>query len=90
MKRLTREQQKSVVEQWKRAAPALARVRDAELKQWCYDSTTVDALLEIGAKSPRKEKEPNGLVEMQRLFMKAARKQGLLPAVAREGRAGTR
>lgn len=76
MKRLTREQQKAVVEQWKRAAPALARARDEELKEWEYDPTTVDALLEIGAKSPREEDEPNGLVEMQRWFIKFARKQG--------------
>lgn len=84
MKRLTREQQKLVVEQWKRAAPALAQARDAELKEWRYDSATVDALLEIGAKSQREDDEPNGLVEMQRLFMKAARKQGRLPYAVRE------
>ncbi len=84
MKRLTREQQKSVVEQWKRAAPALAQAREDELRQWQYDPAVVDALLEIGAKSPRREDEPNGLVDMQRLFMKAARKQGRLPYVVRE------
>ncbi|MDD3545734.1 MAG: DNA-processing protein DprA [Kiritimatiellae bacterium] len=83
MKRLTREQQKLVVDQWRKAAPALAQARDAELKEWRYDSETVDALLEIGAKSPRGDDEPNGLVEMQRLFMKAARKQGRLPYVVR-------
>ncbi len=84
MKRLTREQQKAVVEQWKRSAPALAKARDDELRQWQYDSKTVDALLEIGAQSPRGEDEPNGLVEMQRWFMKFARQQGLLPTVIRE------
>lgn len=88
MKRLTREQQKLVVDQWKKAAPALAQARDAELREWRYDSKTVDALLEIGANSPRKDDEPNGLVEMQRLFMKAARKQGLLPTVVRETQDG--
>jgi len=84
MKRLSREQQKAVVQQWKRAAPALAQARDDELRQWRYDPATVDALLEIGAKAPRREEEPNGLVEMQRGFMKLARKQGLLPSVVRE------
>ena len=88
MKRLTREQQKAVVEQWKRAAPALAQARDDELRQWQYDPVTVDALLEIGANSPRGEEEPNGLVEMQRWFMTFARKQGLLPAVVRESPGG--
>lgn len=86
MKRLTREQQKAVVAQWKRAAPALARARKEELAAWQYDAATVAALLDIGAKSPRKEEEPNGLVEMQRWFMKLARKQGLLPAAVREER----
>ena len=81
MKRLTQDQQRAVVQQWKRAAPALARAREEELVAWQYDWTTVDALLDIGAKSPPREEEPNGLVEMQRQFMKIARKQGLLPAV---------
>ncbi|MBI3986395.1 MAG: DNA-processing protein DprA [Lentisphaerae bacterium] len=85
MKRLTWKQQKAVVQQWKRAAPALARAREEELAAWQYDAATVDALLDIGAKAPRKEEEPNGLVEMQRLFMKAARKQGLIPYAVREG-----
>ena len=86
MKRLTQEQQKSVVQQWQRAAPALARAREEELAAWQYDATTVDALLDIGAKAPRKEKEPNGLVEMQKWFMIIARKQGLLPAVRKRCR----
>ncbi len=84
MKPLSRKQQKVVVGQWKRAAPALAQARDDELRRWQYDPATVDALLEIGAQSPRREDEPNGLVEMQRWFIKFARKQGLLPTVVRE------
>lgn len=88
MKRLSRKRQKAVVEQWKRAAPALAQARDDELRQWRYDPATVDTLLEIGAKSPCGEEEPNGLVEMQRWFMKFARKQGRLPYVVRETPAG--
>ncbi len=81
MKRLTHDQQKAVVKQWQRAAPALARAREEELAVWQYDPSTVNALLDIGAKSPPKANEPNGLVEMQRRFMQLARKQGLLPAV---------
>ena len=42
----------------------------------------MDALLDIGANAPFEEEEPNGLVEMQRWFMKLALKQGLLPASA--------
>lgn len=89
MKRLTFEQQKTVVQQWKRAAPELARVRREELAAWQYDPSTVNALLDIGAKAPCKEEEPNGLVEMQKWFMKLARKQGLLPNVKNQKNAGT-
>ncbi len=78
MKRPTNAEQKAIVEQWKRAAPALQQARDEELENTAYDWTTVDALLDIGAKAPRREDEPNGLVEMQKRFMKLARKQGLL------------
>jgi hypothetical protein len=84
VKRPTKAEQKVIVEQWKRAAPALQQARDEELRTTPYDWITVDALLDIGAKTPFKEEDPNGLVEMQRWFMKAARKQGLLPAVVRE------
>jgi hypothetical protein len=82
MKRLSRAQQKAVVEQWKRAAPALQQVRDAELRNSPYDWTAVDALLEIGSNVPFREEEPNGLVEIQRRFMEIARRQGLLPRSA--------
>ena len=84
MKRPTRAQQKAIVEQWKKAAPALQRARDEELRRSRYESSTVEALLDIGAKTPFKERVPNGLIEMQRRFMKAARRQGLLPATVRE------
>jgi hypothetical protein len=69
MNRPTRAQQKALVAQWRRAAPALADVRRKELEQWEYDWRTVDALLEIGARSGQ-SRTTSGLVEMQRLFMK--------------------
>jgi len=81
---MTPAQWRQYADQWKQAGPELDRVRREELKNWKYDWRIVDALLEIGAKSPHKEDEPNGLVEMQRWFMKAARKQGRLPYVVRE------
>ena len=86
MAKMTPAQWKQYAAQWKRAAPELDRVRREELAAWRYDASTVDALLEIGAKAPFKEREPNGLVEMQRWFIKFARKQGLLPAAVREGK----
>ncbi len=84
MKHLTRAQEKRVVAQWKRAAPALARVRREELASWQYDPATVDALLDIGANAACRHPGTSGLVEMQRWFIKAARRQGLLPAAVRE------
>jgi predicted Rossmann fold nucleotide-binding protein DprA/Smf involved in DNA uptake len=84
MAKMTPAQWRQYADQWKQAGPELDRVRREELKNWKYDWRIVDALLEIGAKSPHKEDEPNGLVEMQRLFMKAARKQGRLPYTMRE------
>ena len=74
MATMTAEHWQQYAAQWKRAGPELARIRREELANWTYDWMLVDSLLEIGANSPRKEEEPNGLVEMQRLFMKAAPK----------------
>ena len=84
MKRPTKDQQRIIVEQWKRATPALQKARDDELRAAPYDWKKVDALLDIGAQAPAKEEESNGLVEMQRWFMKLARKQGLMTTVREE------
>lgn len=84
MAKMTPTQWRQFAFRWQRAGKALDSVHREELMHWKYDWRLVDALLDIGAKAPRKEEEPNGLVEMQRGFMKFARKQGLLPA-AREG-----
>ncbi|MBP7828822.1 MAG: hypothetical protein KA248_02775 [Kiritimatiellae bacterium] len=87
MKRPRQADQKTIVEQWKRAAPALQRARDEELRNTPYDWTTVDALLDIGAKAPRNNAASNGLVEMQRIFMKGARRMGKLPSSVLEAQA---
>jgi hypothetical protein len=57
------------VETWRRAAPALERIRAEELRAWRYDPVIVDALFEIGCRFavPR---TTSGLVEQQRLFRK--------------------
>ena len=81
MAKMTPAQWRQFAAQWKRVGPELDRVRREELRNWKYDWRIVDALLEIGVKAPRREEEPNGLVEMQRWFMKFARKQGLVPVV---------
>jgi hypothetical protein len=62
----------------------LQAARDEELRGAPYDWTAVDALLEIGSRASPAENDSSGLVEMQRLFMELARKQGLLPAAVRE------
>jgi len=81
---MTPEQWRQFAATWERAGKALEDIERRELKNWKYDARVVDALLERGANAPYVEEEPNGLVEMQRLFMKMARRQGLLPDIARE------
>jgi hypothetical protein len=49
----------------------------ARLDKWICDWTGVDAVLDMGDRFGR-SRFPAGMVEMQRLFMKAARGQGLL------------
>lgn len=79
MTEMTQEQWKAYAAQWQKAGLELERIRRAELTNAPYNARAVDALLEIGASLPHKEENPNGLVEMQRLFLKMARQQGLLP-----------
>lgn len=64
---LTKEQMKALVNQWKSASHELQKIKDSELSELKYDWKTVDALLEIGAKT-KKSLKTSGLVEMQRLF----------------------
>lgn len=71
MNRPTLEQERLIVKQWQAAGPALERQRDAELRSRQYDWSTVDALLEIGSLFGRPQLA-EGMVEMQRLFRRAA------------------
>ena len=85
MARMTqREQYRAYVEQWRRAGPELERIHAEELRRYRYDPADADALLEMGDHYDGPPRLTSGLVEMQRLFMKAARKKGMLPAVVRE------
>lgn len=79
-----REQYRAYVEQWRRAGPELERVRAEELRRYRYDPADADAVIEMGDSCVGPPRLTSGLVEMQRLFMKAARRQGLLPALVRE------
>ena len=87
MAKMTPDQWRQYAAKWQQAAPELERIRREELAKWKYDPRIVDALLDIGAKTPYKEETPNGLVEMQRWFMKLAQKQGCVPLVAKEDEA---
>ena len=84
MKRLTKEQQRHLVRIWQTAGPELERIRREELRGLPYNWEDVDMLLDMGDYYDGPPRLTSGLVEMQRLFMKAARKQGLLPSVVRE------
>ena len=84
MKTPTKKQQRAIVRIWDKAAPELERIRRDELrgKPYCWED--VDTLLDMGDHYDGPPRVTSGLVEMQRLFMKAARKQGRLPYAVRE------
>ena len=88
MKTPTKEQQRALVRIWETAGPELERIRREELRGKPYRWQDVDALLDMGDHYDGPPRQTSGLVEMQRLFIKAARKQGLLPTVVRETPAG--
>ena len=66
---------KKWVETWKRAGPALERIKAQELREWKYDPVMVDDLLEVGLLFPA-PRPMTGLVEQQRIFGKLAQQQG--------------
>ena len=75
------------VARWRKVGPALERVRRKELAAPGYGSDwrLLDGLLAAGCRRRGPEPEiANGSVEMQRWFMRAARRQGLLPRELRE------
>ena len=65
---------KQWVETWKRAGPMLEQFRQEELRAFRHEDNVhlIDALLEIGYRH-RRHLTTSGLVEQQRLFMKAQR-----------------
>lgn len=74
-----REQSRQFVQSRQRAGPELERIRREELRAMDdrMDLDGMDALADIGVRdgTPR---TTSGLVEMQKWFMKLARRQGLL------------
>jgi hypothetical protein len=84
MKKPTKEQQRYLVKLWDTTGPLLERIRREELRDLPYDWRDVDTLLELGDYYDGPPRTTSGLVEMQKWFMKLAKKQGLLPARVRE------
>lgn len=76
MKNSERELTRKWVGMWKKAGPALEKIRRLELRKFDYPVNwrIVDALLDSAAQisHPR----PSGMVVMQRYFMKWRKKQG--------------
>lgn len=88
MKRISKKEQwRLLVERWKNAGPELERIHREELRAYKYNPRDADALLAVSDSYQGHPGESDGLVEMQRLFMEMARRQGLLPTEAREGEA---
>ncbi len=88
MKKPTKEQQRALVRLWDKTGPELERIRREELRGLPYRGEDVDTLLEMGDHYDGPPRDSSGLVEMQRFFMKAARKHGRLPYMVRETPAG--
>jgi len=68
----TREEQKFLVRLWDQTGRELDRIRREALRGKEYDWEEVDALLSLGDHSDAPSRTTSGLVEMQRIFMKAA------------------
>ncbi len=86
MKRPTKQQQRELVRLWDQTGPALERIRREALRGLSYKWEDVDALLELGDHYDGPPRTTSGLIEMQRLFMKAARKKGWAPSAVHEKR----
>ena len=82
----TKEEMKRLVDIWKRAGPELEKFRYEELRNWVYDWTTVDALLDMGDRFAC-SRSSNGMVVMQKWFMKFAEQKGFRPRRVREASA---
>lgn len=77
MKEPSREEQKRLVQQWAITGRELERIRREALRGMPYNAEDVDALLSLGDHYAGPPDDSRGLIEMQRLFMVAADRQGL-------------
>lgn len=72
MKRPTPEEQRQLVLQWQETGRILEEMRWAKLRGKVYDAEEVDALLSLADHYTGPPRLTSGLVEQQRIFMKAA------------------
>jgi hypothetical protein len=68
----TREEQKELIQKMEEAGRELDRIRRDALRGMPYRWEDVDALLELGDHYDGPPRLTSGLVEMQRIFIKAA------------------
>ena len=71
----TYEEQRKLVRQWDETGRELERIRREALRGMEYNWADVDALLAMGDGYDGPPRTSDGLVEMQRLFMKAGNRQ---------------
>lgn len=72
MKRPNEEEQRQLVRQWAETGRLLEQIRREELRGKPYDWKEVDALLSLADHYDGPPRLTSGLVEQQRIFMKAA------------------
>ena len=79
---MTKELWRRFAAQWKETGTALDDIRRKELEKMTYEPSTADTLFNLGSKfaHPRKT---NGMVSMQRYFMKWRKQQEKKAAKAR-------
>ena len=72
MTEMEKAQAKAWVENWKKTGPILESQRHRELREYDYEKNRLQALglLELGYRF-RRPRPITGMVEMQRIFMKA-------------------
>ncbi len=74
MKKPTSDEQRQLVRQWEKTGPLLERIRREALRDKPYDWREVDAVLELGFRDGIPTRSSEGIIEMQRWFMKAAKR----------------
>ncbi len=78
---------KRIIDIWKQAGSELEEIRRQKLRGLPYRFSEVNTLLELSSSHNGPLRTTSGLVEMQRIFMKGARRLNKLPSAVRETQA---